>query len=152
MPAVYFTHPVHQPGISIGDLEIDTGIDDADWAYGLNTVTFPTYGGEVVQILSVYIDDLTLHGTLSTYRQMEAIYKYFARYIQIASQGTKSVPGIGDSISGSAYNLWPITFSYPERNWFFKIIPLAVPGFRYGRDVVTPTWQIKAHVVDDSPD
>jgi hypothetical protein len=135
----------------LGQLVIDNGLDDAEWTYGLNTQTFPTYGGEVVQILSVYIDDLKLSGTVTTYAQMEAIYKYFVSYIQIATQGTGQTI-TPDVLSGSAYNLWPVYLHYPAREWFFKIYPKNVPGFHYGWDVVAPTWQVDCFVVDDTPD
>lgn len=136
----------------LGSLQIDNGIDDAAWSYNLNTQSFPTYGGEVVQILSIYIDDLTLQGTCSTYRQIEAIYSYFAGYIQIATQGKTATGNIGTSTTGVAYNLSPVVFSYPERQWSFQIYPKSVPGFHYGQQVVAPTWQLTAFVIDDSPD
>lgn len=149
MGQVLFSHP----NKAVGNLAIDNGVDSAQWGYGLNTATFPTFGGEVVQILSVYIDDLTLVGTLSTYKQMEAIYSYFTSYLQVSSQGRSVTPvGSADTTTGSAYNLQPMTFSYPDRGWQFQIYPTAVPGFRYGREVVTPTWQVTCHIIDDSPD
>lgn len=137
---------------TLGDLVIDNGIDDAEWAYGLNTQTFATYGGEVVQILSVYIDDLTLMGTVTTYEQMEAIYKYFTSYLQIATQGKKKNPNIGESTVGQAYNLTPVHMSYPARGWLFYLYPKEVPGFRYAIDAVAPSWSVKSFVVDDTPD
>lgn len=136
----------HHPNASVGDLTIENGIDNVQWAYGLNTATFPTYGGEVVQILSVYIDDLTMQGTVATYSQMEAIYSYFSRYMQIATQGSNPHPAAGQS----AYNMQPVTMTYATRGWTFDLIPKEAPGFRYSRDIVTPTWQLIAHVVDDS--
>ena len=142
MATVYFSHPSDQ----VGNLTIEDGIDQADWAYNLNTQTFPTYGGEVVQILSVYINDLTLGGSVATYSQREAIYAYFAAYIQIATQGKNPTPQAGTS----AYNLQPIVFTYPERNWSFKIFPKSVPGFQYSYDTVMPTWKMVAFILDDS--
>lgn len=133
---------------AIGSLLIETGIDTAKWGYNLNTQTYATYGGEVVQILSVYIDDLTIGGTISTYSQMEAIYSYFAAYMQIATQGKTPVPAPGDS----AYNLDPIKFTYPHRGWEFDLYPKSAPGFHYGNDVVAPVWQMTAHIIDDSVD
>jgi hypothetical protein len=138
-----FSHPTS----TIGTLTIDDGIDQCAWAYNLNTAVFPTYGGEVVQILSVYIDDVTIGGTVSTYSQSEAIYSYFARYMQLATQGFNQVP---NPPAGSAYNTIPITFTYPARNWSFQIFPKTAPGFEYSFDMVSPTWQITAHVYDNS--
>lgn len=142
-----FQHPY------IGTLFTENGIDNAAWAYGLNTATFPTYAGEVVQILSVYIDSLTLTGTVATYAQMEQIYRYFSRFLQIETQGTNSTSSNNDgSTTGGAYNMVPIKFTYGVRNWKFSIIPMTVPGFHLGYDVIAPTWEIQCFVVDNSPD
>ena len=122
-------------------LEVDTGINEVQWAYGLNTAKFPTYGGEVIQILSVYIDDLSLEGEVKSYAEMEGIYNYFNKYFQHASQGNK---GTGD------YNQEFMTMHYPERNWEFFIQPLAMPGFSYSRDTVAPSWKMSAHIVDNT--
>jgi|ERR1035437_5434769 hypothetical protein len=143
MPQVTFAHPDAQ----IGSLAIDDGIDTARWGYNLNTAVYPTFGGEVVQILSVYIDGLVLGGTVSTRSQMEAIYTYFAIYMQMATQGFNPTPDVG----ASAYNLKPITFAYPERGWSFEIYPQSAPGFGYSYDEVAPIWQMTAFILDDSP-
>lgn len=139
---VTFSHP----NKAVGNLLIETGLDTAQWGYNLNTQVYPTYGGEVVQILSVYIDDLQMGGNVATYSQMEAIYSYFAAYMTIATQGRNSTPDAGNS----AYNLDPITFTYPARGWSFEIMPRSVPGFYMAEDLVLPAWQLTAHVVDDS--
>lgn len=146
MGSIYFEHEL------VGELVIDNGIDLANWSYNVNTAHYPTYGGEVIQILSVFIDDLTVGGTLATYKQAEAIFSYFADYFQVATQGVNPVPVGVDSTTGSAYNLQPVHFYYPERQWHFKLYPMSAPAFRYGREVVTPTWQVICHVIDDSPD
>lgn len=132
-----------------GTLVVENGVDQANWGYNLNTANFPTYGGEVIQILSVYINDLTLSGTVTTYYQLEAIYSYFANYMQIATQGPNAVPDVN---TGTAYNVEPVVFTYPARNWSLQIYPLAAPGFKYGLETITPQWQMQAHVIDDSPD
>jgi hypothetical protein len=146
---VIFSHP------EIGTLITQNGIDGAEWAYGMNTATFPTYGGEVVQILSVYIDNITIRGTVSTYRQMEQIYSYFTNYLQVATQG-KTTGSQGGADNGytdtGAYNLRPITFAYPARGWQFLVYPMSVPGFHLGDDVTAPTWALSAFVDDESPD
>lgn len=147
MANVIFWHP------QIGTLTTQNGIDNAQWAYGMNTQTFPTYGGEVVQILSVYIDNLTLEGTVSTYAQMEQIYAYFTNYLQVATQGAtaQDVSNAQGKTDSGAYNLQPIIFRYPERGWQFYIYPTDVPGFHLGDDVTAPTWRITCFVDDMSP-
>jgi hypothetical protein len=137
-----FTHP----NSYVGTLIVENGIDQAQWAYNLNTQVYPTYGGEVVQILSVYIDDLTLGGSITTYQQAELIYAYFARYFQVATQGRSGTPNIS---SGDAYNLKPMRFQYPMRGWDFKLYPKSAPGFRYDVETVNPVWVMTAHIIDE---
>lgn len=139
---VKFSHP------NVGSLLIDTGIDSISWSYELNVETFPTYGGQVVQILGVYIGDLSVQGSVRTYQKMEQIYRFFAEYIQQAAQG-RSQNAERDTDS---YNQEPVTLEYPHRGWRFKIMPLRAPGFRYSRDLVVPEWKLTAHVVDNEGD
>lgn len=133
---VSFSHPLDAQFHPSGDLNIYINPDQIVWAYGLNTQSYPTYGGEVVQILSVYFDDMTVSGTVRTYTELENIYSWFISYMQVATQGTTS----------PIYNQQPVTFNYYERNWVFNIWPRSLPGFRYGRDVVAPTWTLQAAV------
>lgn len=135
MAAVTFTHPLIR-----APLNISVNPDQVTWAYGLNTASTPTYGGEVVQILSVYFDDMTIAGTVSSYTELETIYSWFIAYMQYATQGRNQ----------PSYDQRPVTFSYPERQWRFDIWPKALPGFRYGRDVVAPTWTVVAAVTETS--
>jgi hypothetical protein len=122
----------------VGELRVRTGADKISWGYSLNTQNYPTYGGEVVQILSCYVENLQIEGTVQTYGDLEAIYGYFLSYLQVAS-------------GGGVRNEEPMTVEYPHRGWSFKVIVTDVPGFRKGRDVVAPEWRITAHIVDDSP-
>lgn len=130
---VIFTHP------SLTPLQVSVNPDEITWAYGLNTASFPTYGGEVVQILSMYFDDMTIKGTVGTYAEIEKIYGWFLLYIQTATQGQT---GTG------SYNTTPITFLYPARGWQFTIYPKSLPSFKYGTEVVAPSWTITAAVAE----
>jgi hypothetical protein len=122
-----------------GSLFVYSGMDDIEWGYTLNVARYPTYTGEVVQILSCYVDDVTVHGSVQSHKDMEEIYEFFLGYISEASQGR----------SGEAHYIQdPITFNYPHRGWSFKIVPMALPAYRYGRDVVVPEWRVQAFVLD----
>lgn len=151
MPQISFYHPdVKVEGANGAGpwLNIDTGVDEIGWGYSLNAVAFPTYGGEVVQILSCFLENLTIQGTVANYAKMEQIYSYFVYYLQIATQGRKT-----NSRAGTAsYNQTPITCVYPERGWTFKIFITELPGFRYATETVAPEWRLTAHIVDDSMD
>lgn len=56
MGGVTFTHPL------AGTFDIRLAPTSIEWTYNLNTATTQTYAGEVIQLLSVNIDTLTLTG------------------------------------------------------------------------------------------
>ena len=120
-------------------LNIHTGLDNVSWGYGLNVQRYPTYGGEVVQVLSAYVDDLEVEGTLTNYQDMETTYKFFLTYIQRAS-------------AGGSRDENPMTFTYPHRGWKFKIMVTEAPGYRKSRDLTVPNWRIRAHIADEEGD
>lgn len=122
-------------------LTVTTGANSVYWGYNLNTQTYPTYGGEVVQILSCNITDLEIQGECRNYLQMEDIYRFFAQYMQYASQGMRGKP--------TKYLGNPINMKIPSRGWSLKIIPKSVPGFRLGTEVVAPEWRMLAQVYED---
>lgn len=127
--AVRFVHP------ACGTLIVNTGIDKISWGYTLNTANFPTYGGEVIQILSCHIEDMRLQGTLASYPDLDAVYNFFLKFIDNASaEGTRDET--------------PMKFYYDQRGWEFDLFVKNAPGFRKSRDVVAPEWMIEAHVVD----
>lgn len=127
-----------------GALEITTGANEVTWGYGLNSATFPTYGGEVVQILSVYIDDLQIGGDLPTYRAMEEVYLWFLTYMAISTQGAKDADDA--TVDVGRFNQEPVHMHVISRDWTFNIKPTALPGFTYSRDMTVPTWQLTAAV------
>jgi hypothetical protein len=135
--SVLFSHPIVSG--HLGDLVLTVKPYDVVWSYGLNTANFPTYGGEVVQILSMYFDDMTIDGEVRSYGDIERIYGWFALYMQTASQGNKS---------RGSYDAKPVTFKFPHRGWVFDIYPKALPGFKYSRDVVACSYTINAAVLE----
>ena len=127
-------------------LKVYTGIDQISWGYTLNTANFPTYGGEVVQILSCFVEDMNLQGTVRNYEDMQKVYDFFLRFINDGGNGPKNAAGLVER------NETPIKFTYGPRRWVFDIYVKELPGYRQGRDVVAPTWQIKAHVINHAGD
>jgi hypothetical protein len=130
---VEFVHP------TVGSLAVYTGVDQVSWGYNLVTQRWPTYGGEVVQILACYVDDLEVQGTLRNYRDLETVYSYFLQYIQVAS-----AEGERDE--------HPMLFRYPHRGWEFKIMVTQAPGYRKATELTVPEWRIVAHIVDSAND
>ncbi len=140
MPGVIFEHPFVKHGTP---LVIDSGMDQVNWSYRLNIARFPTYGGEVVQVLSAYVDDLSCMGTVRTYAAAEAIYEYFMEYFTRATQGASTDPS-----SSERFTQVPMIMHYPHRQWTLEIQPLQAPGFTYDQELITPVWMMKAHIVD----
>lgn len=133
---IQFSHP-RMPD----PLRVRVKPNSIEWSYRLNTANFPTYGGEVIQILSVYIDDMTITGNTRSYAEMENVVRWFTNYIQYATQGKT---GRGED----GYDSRPVTMSYPERGWVFELIPKALPSFKYGRDITVPEWSMTAAVAE----
>jgi len=132
MNELIFKHPS-----MTDDLVVRVKPNEIVWSYGLNTANYPTYGGEVVQILSMYVDDLNISGEVRTYRDIEVIYKWFISYMQNATQGRAGDP---------KYDSRPVEMYYPHRDWKFSIWPKNLPGFKYGTEVTAPTWELQAAV------
>lgn len=138
MPDIIFTHPNINRS-----LVVETGANDISWSYDLNTQAYPTYGGEVVQVLSVSINEITIQGEVKSYAKMEEIYRWFLEYMQSATQGYRGASG---------YNESAVTMTYDHRGWSMSIQPIQLPNMRYGREVIIPEWQLVAHVVVPDPE
>ncbi|HEY1644883.1 MAG TPA: hypothetical protein VGF75_00670, partial [Candidatus Saccharimonadales bacterium] len=137
----------YQPYGAYGSiLSIGIKPNQLSWQYQLNTQSYPTYAGEVVQILSAYIDNISIEGDVRTYVDMELIYRWFIAYMTIATQGVTGSPVLSNILR---YDDDPITMNYPHRGWTLQIRPLSLPTLTYGTDVVVPNWQMEAAVVED---
>lgn len=126
----------------VGTLYVETGANLFSWGYRLNTQTFPTYAGEVIQVLSAYIDNLSIEGEVRNYKKMEEIYAWFVTYFQVATQG----------VTQPSYSEEPVRCVYNERGWDMLIRPINLPNMHYGRDVVVPSWKIEAAIIEVDPD
>lgn len=129
-------------------LVVTTGVDEIAWSYHLNVAKYQTYGGEVVQILSAYVEDLNVTGTVRNYEHAEDIYSFFMEYFTKATQGTQG-KGVAEA---DHFTQVPMTMTYEERAWLFSIQPLSTPGFVYSLETVAPKWTLVAHIVDTGND
>lgn len=126
---------------AVGSLVIRTGADEITWGYGLNTKRIPTYGGEVVQILSMFSDKMTIAGTCRTYNEQRQIYEYFKTYIAYTT-GAKGV----DTERHQKF----LRFRYPARKWSFVIMVQDIGSMRMGKDIAAPTWSLTAEIVSEN--
>lgn len=130
--AVRFTHPLVSKG---NPLIIKTGANQIQWGFGLNTSTTPTFGGQVIQVLSCYVDAITIVGSTISNNQLKNIYEWFRAYGQVAGLNKRDEHGV--------------LFQYPERGWQLYIQPTAMPNFGYAMDQIARTYTIQAEVVAD---
>lgn len=133
-----FVHPDVKGGTQ---LNIRSGANQINWGYSLNTKIIPTYGGEVQQILSCRIDELTISGNTRDNHQLEEIHDYFRAYMTMASGFALGENGARSEV--------PITFSYPARSWQFNIQVIDAPSFQIGTGLVATEWSITAIIVPD---
>ena len=120
----------------VSTLSVNVKPNQIEWSYKINVNVTPTYGGEVVQILSAYIDKMTISGNIRTYRKAEEIYGWFINQIQIATA------------QGKFNHQRGIDMYYPERGWHFKLLPLTLSKLKYGLEVVAPEWSVNFQVIE----
>lgn len=134
-----FSHP----NINGGDpLVIKTGANNVNWGYTLNTKRIPTYGGEVIQVLSMYAESMKVSGQVRNYKEQKHIYDYFRKYLNLAG-------GMGGTAAKDR-NQTPITFSYPARGWMFEIFIVELDEMRLALDVVAPEWGFTAEIASEN--
>lgn len=127
------------PSSDYDGLLIPTGADQITWGYGMNMKRIPTYGGEVVQILSTFADTMTIKGTCRNYHEMMSIANYFRGYIQYTT-------GWVDKERHQKF----LKFVYPARGWSFIIMVTDVQDIRFSRDIAAPQWSITAEIVSEN--
>ncbi len=126
---VYFSHPQIR-----NKLAIRTGANQIEWDYELNTRTTPTYGGEVIQVLSAKIGQLVVSGNTVNEIHLEGIYQWFRQYMEIVTWRKRSQE--------------PAVFEYPNRGWKFSVHIIDAPGMRFATDLVAPEWSITAELIN----
>jgi hypothetical protein len=153
-----FSHPQMEE-----DLRVRSGANSIKWSYELNTISTPTVGGEVVQILSCFVGPITIEGTAAGYQTGATVNRgerpgwgpgtttptdealnivhWFLRYMHLAG----ALQGQDDRRNEAA-----IKFSYPARNWDFWIQVTQLNGFDFSSDQVLVPWSITAEILSDA--
>lgn len=151
-----FEHNTKKP-----KLYIRSGANLIKWSYNLNTVTTPTLGGEVTQILSANVGPMTIEGVTAGYQTGETINRSkIPGYDQIANRFTPidelmdiyqwfldymRIAGAGPRRDESA-----MRFTYPARGWDFYIQPRLLNGFKFDKTQYAMPWQIVAEVMSEN--
>jgi hypothetical protein len=149
--------------------------NNVSWNYSLKTNVIDTYGGQVIQILGVSIDDLTIQGFFGS----EGMWGYnltnspTGRVINNSrfedSDGEiNKWKEEGQMIQNGLYqfsqwfktyfyqitqqgnwNTSNMTFSYPHMGWEWHIRPLAMPRVRFANNELAPQWQLQCDFVEN---
>lgn len=160
-----FSHPA----VPQGPLYVHSGASAIKWAYTLNTVSTPTIGGEVVQVLSALVGPMQISGQTAGLKvnksgkhdaneikgwkkfggndnyspndELREIAEWFIAYMEVAGSTTRG---------NQRRDERAVHFLYPARGWDFYIIPTGLSGFRYDREVIAPEWSITAEIISDN--
>lgn len=136
-----FSHPgIRNPDGTLDVLEVETGADQIQWSYNLNTSKTPTYGGEVIQVLSTNIDQLIITGTCRDYTELDIIYDWFKKYLFNLRGAHINNPETIAAKTNAGQQ--PVHISYPHRGWEWDVYVVEAPQYRIGRQVVAPQWRV----------
>lgn len=99
------------------------------WDYTLNTASFDTIGGRVVQVLSIAIESVTLQGDAGNRANLQLLYVYVngLQNTQISTQVSSSLV-------------------LPSRNWSFNVWVHTFPAFGWDYETVTYPYQLTLEV------
>lgn len=160
-------------------LSLRLGPTQVSWTYNLNSRIIDTFGGQVVQILSTNIANLTLEGqfgregpygrTLQDRRYehrppgelhdtsaqgdlrvgLHQFVSYFRDYFSQASQG-------GDRGALDAYNEASMSVEYVDLDDLFPRrwtgYPINLPSFQRSKENFAPKWQVQFEVSEPDPE
>lgn len=104
-----------------------------NWDYSLNTASFDTLGGRVVQVLSVKVESLTLQGDAGSRANLQLLYL-----------------AINDLQNSQIQSQNSCTLSLPSRNWSFQVWIHSFPQFGWDYKTVTYPYQLQMEVDMDS--
>jgi hypothetical protein len=149
--------------------------NNVSWNYSLKTNVIDTYGGQVIQILGVSIDDLMIQGFFGS----EGMWGY--NLINNPAKGrvinnsrfedadTEAIKWKEDQNTQNGlyqfsqwfktyfykitqqgnWNTSNITFEYPHMGWKWHIRPLSMPKVRFANNEIAPQWQLQCDFIED---
>jgi hypothetical protein len=109
------------------------GPNSLSWDYTLNTASFDTLGGRVLQILSVKIDTMTLQGDAANRNSLILLY-YMVNLIQNKQIQTQT----------------PVTLSLPTRGWQFSVWVRSFPQMGWDYATVTYPYSLQLEIDQNS--
>lgn len=89
------------------------GVNDVNFGYTMNTQTYDTLGGRVVQLLSVRVDRLTISAHAGTRDDLLRLVDFAAVRMEM-----------------HAASELPVRLEIPSRDWFFDVWVVTMPAIR----------------------
>lgn len=147
---------------------------NVNWDYTLRTHIIDTYGGQVIQILGVSVENLTIQGFFGS----EGMWGYnlvnssngdtigSSRFndgdsiIDWKAEGKKLHNGLYQfsqwfksyfyTITQQGhFNRSNMTFKYPHMGWEWHIRPLSLPKVRFANDELAPQWELQCDFIEN---
>lgn len=106
--------------------------DDSQWSYQENTNSTDTIGGRVVQILSVQVQGLTVHGRAGSRGELQRLADNVRKIMEYHVQTSR-----------------PVTFRVPSRNWNFLVYVSAMPQVGWDVSATSYPYQIELSIYED---
>lgn len=155
-------------------IKLPIGIGGISWTYTLHHKVEDTYGGQVIQILGVSIDNLKIRGNFAYQdpfwgsengvprygslhwdqsdrvdangiRQMA---DWFRQYFEATTQGRFGM----QSKSNQRYSEKIMLFEFPARGWKIRMRPTNFPSVVVDNETPDPEWTVEADFVEDAED
>lgn len=106
--------------------------NSVDWGYQLNTSSYETLGGRVVQILSAKISSLEFQAEAGSAANLTSIAEKVMRIMQFHVDTQR-----------------PVRFEVPIRGWVLSVYVTTMPAIGYALDTVTFPYQLTMEVYED---
>jgi len=142
--------------------------NNVNWEYNLKTNIINTYGGQVVQILGVSIENLTIEGFFGSEgmwgfnrgRNNNLINERFNDSNVKSWESGKLGSGLYQLsewfktyfyriTQAGNFNKEYMVFKYPHMGWEWNIRPLEFPRVRFANDELLPQWRITCDFIED---
>lgn len=124
--------------VSIGNYEFEVNPSTFSWGYALNTKSYETYGGRVVQILSCRVNDCTVQGYLPVSKDPENAYAEMERF-------ESRMLALMD---WQAQNKKPLLFRFPLLGWEGTVYITQYGPVSYSYDMAAVTYTLQLSVDD----
>lgn len=105
------------------------------WSYTLNTASYETLGGRVVQLLSVKIDSMTWEGDAGSINRLIDVFEKINQ-IMLHHEST------GESVK----------LNLPNQGWSFEVFVVSFPEMGYDNETVTFNYSLNLEVYEDYSD